>query len=195
VRTSANDVPHGDPPIVIAVTSTKLPVLWLFGPSGVGKTTVGREICVRLGASGVKCALIDTDMIGLCRPANDNDPEHHDLKGRNLGALWPVFRDVGAQCLILTGGVEEPTHIRLYAERLPGAEVTVCQLALTEADHRARIAERNGRSVAWADDLIAEGDDLNDVDFADVRVDTGGLTVAESATKILVAAGDWPGVA
>ena len=39
-------------------------MLWLFGPSGVGKTTVGREICTRLGGAGVSCALVDTDMIG-----------------------------------------------------------------------------------------------------------------------------------
>jgi hypothetical protein len=176
------------------VTSASVPVLWLFGPSGVGKTTVGREICTRLGDSGVRCALIDTDMIGLCLPSNDDDPEHHNLKARNLGALWPAFQDAGAQCLILTGGVEDPDQVGRYVERLPGAEVTVCQLTLSEADHRARIAERNGRSVAWADDLIAEGDELNDVDFADVRVDTGGLSVAESATQILLSAGDWPGV-
>jgi molybdopterin-guanine dinucleotide biosynthesis protein len=177
------------------VTSASVPVLWLFGPSGVGKTTVGREICTRLGDSGVRCALIDTDMIGLCLPSNDDDPEHHNLKARNLGALWPAFQDAGAQCLILTGGVEDPDQVERYVEGLPDAEVTVCQLTLSEADHRARIAERKGRSVAWADDLIAEGDELNDVDFADVRVDTGGLSVAESATQILLSAGGWPGVA
>jgi predicted kinase len=177
------------------VTSASLPVLWLFGPSGVGKTTVGREICARLGASGVRCALIDTDMIGLCLPSNEGDPEHHNLKARNLGALWTAFDKAGAQCLILTGGVEAPHQVGQYVERLPDPDVTVCQLTLSEADHRARIAERNGRSVAWADDLIAEGEELNGVGFADVRVDTGGLTVAESATQILLTAGDWPGVA
>ena len=170
-------------------------MLWLLGPSGAGKTTVGREICARLGDTGLSCALIDTDMIGLCLPSNDDDPEHHNLKARNLGALWPAFHEAGAQCLILTGGVEEPGQVALYVDRLPGADVTVCQLTLSEVEHRARIAERNGRSVAWADDLIAEGDELNSVDFADVRVDTGGLSVAESATQILLTAGDWPGVA
>ena len=177
------------------VTSASVPVLWLFGPSGVGKTTVGREICARLGDSGLRCALIDTDMIGLCLPSNEVDPEHHNLKARNLAALWPAFQQVGAQCLILTGGIEEPDQVGLYLEGLPGADVTVCQLTLSEAEHRARIAERNGRSVAWADDLIAEGDELRAVNFAGVRVDTGGLSVAESATQILLTAGDWPGVA
>ena len=95
----------------------------------------------------------------------------------------------------MTGGIEEPDQVALYVERLPGADVTVCQLTLSEAEHRARIAERNGRSVAWADDLIAEGDELRAVNFAGVRVDTGGLSVAESATQILRTAGDWPGVA
>jgi hypothetical protein len=177
------------------VTWASFPVLWLFGPSGVGKTTVGREICTRLGDSGLRCALVDTDMIGLCLPSNEDDPQHHNLKARNLGALWPAFQAVGAQCLILTGGVEEPHQVGLYVERLPGADVTVCQLTLSESEHRARIAERNGKSVAWADDLIAEGAELNGAEFADVRVDTGGLSVAESATQILATAGDWPGVA
>ncbi|MDX6231173.1 MAG: hypothetical protein QOH68_121, partial [Nocardioidaceae bacterium] len=100
-----------------------------------------------------------------------------------------------ALCLILTGGVEKADQVGPYIERVPGANVTVCQLTLREAEHRARISERDGRSVAWADDLIAEGHELNSVDFADVRVDTGGLSVAESATQILRTAGDWPGVA
>jgi hypothetical protein len=51
--------------------------------------------------------------------SDEGDPEHHNLKARNLGALWPAFH---------------------------------------------------------------------------VRVDTGGLSVAESATQILRTAGDWPGV-
>ena len=170
-------------------------MLWLFGPSGVGKTTVGREITRRLGTSGVPTALIDTDMIGLCRPSNDADPEHHNLKARNLGALWPVFRAAGAQCLVLTGGIEQSGHIALYANRIPGAVVTLCRLSLSEADHRARITERNGRSIAWADDLVAEGEELDRADFADVRVNTGGLSVAESAARILDAAGNWPGIA
>jgi hypothetical protein len=181
--------------MTLLVTWSSVPLLWLLGPSGVGKTTVGREICTRLGDSGLRCALIDTDMIGLCLPPNDDDPEHHHLKARNLGALWPVFQEAGAQCLVLTGGIEESDQVARYVERLPGADVTVCQLTLSEAEHRARIAERNGRSVAWADDLIAEGDELNGVDFADVRVDTGGLSVGESATQILLMSGDWPGVA
>lgn len=169
-----------------------VPVLWLMGPSGVGKTTVGRAITSRLGASGVNTALVDTDMIGMCLPPNTDDPEHHQLKARNLGALWPVFREAGARCLILTGGIEEVGHVSLYTGHVPGAVVTVCQLRLSGSDHRARIVERNGKSIAWADDLIAEGQEMEAVEFDDVRVNTGGLSVDESATQILAAAGNWP---
>lgn len=178
---STNPTPH-----------TPTPVLWLMGPSGVGKTTVGRAITSRLGESGVNTALVDTDMIGMCLPANSDDPEHHRLKARNLGALWPVFREAGARCLILTGGIEEATHVSLYISHVPGAVVTVCQLRLSGSDHRARIVERNGKSIAWADDLIAEGQELDPIAFDDVRVNTGGLSVEESATQILAAVGNWP---
>lgn len=177
------------------MSSQHVPVLWLFGPSGVGKTTVGREIAARLGKAGVKAALVDTDMIGLCRPESDADPEHHRLKALNLAALWSVLRDAGAQCLLLAGGVEEAGHLALYINNIPDAELTVCQLSLNEADHRARITERNGRSVAWMDDLIEEGKDLEQNDFADVRVNTGGLSIAQSAERILDAAGHWPVIA
>ncbi|GAB1639668.1 AAA family ATPase [Krasilnikovia sp. MM14-A1259] len=177
------------------MSSPRVPVLWLFGPSGVGKTTVAREIAARLGSSGVKAALVDTDMIGLCRPESADDPEHHRLKARNLAALWSVLHAAGAQCLLLAGGVEHAGQLALYVHNIAGAELTVCQLSLGEADHRARIMERNGRSVAWIDDLIEEGKDLDHNDFTDVRVDTGGLSVGESAERILDAAGRWPVIA
>jgi len=168
------------------------PVLWLNGPSGVGKTTVGREIVAALGRSGTPSALIDTDMLGLVRPSNPADPEHHRLKAAHLGALWPVYRAAGARCLVLAGEFEDAAYPKLYADRIPDATVTVCRLRLDETDHRSRILERNGKSVAWADRLVADGAQFERTDFADIVVDTGGLDPAASASRILAAAGGWP---
>ncbi len=64
---------------------TAIPVLWLCGPPGVGKTAVGRAIYARLAGSGVRTAYVDIDQLGICYPPPVSDPQRHHLKARNLG--------------------------------------------------------------------------------------------------------------
>jgi adenylylsulfate kinase-like enzyme len=40
-----------------------LPVLWLYGPSGVGKTTVTWELFVQLAREGVATGYVDIDQL------------------------------------------------------------------------------------------------------------------------------------
>ncbi len=47
---------------------TRTSVLWLYGPAGVGKTTVGWEIFSRLTRTGVAAAFVDIDQLGMCYP-------------------------------------------------------------------------------------------------------------------------------
>jgi hypothetical protein len=49
--------------------------------------------------------------------------------------------------------------------------------------------------VNFADDLIAEGELLEQAGFAEVAVETGGLSVPDSAERVLAAAGGWPVIA
>jgi adenylylsulfate kinase-like enzyme len=62
-------------------------ILWLLGPSGVGKTALGREIYRRLGRTGITAAYIDTHMIGLCYPAPEDDPFHRLKAQRQVREL------------------------------------------------------------------------------------------------------------
>ena len=40
--------------------SSAIPFLWICGPSGVGKSSVGREVFTQVRAAGVTAAYLDT---------------------------------------------------------------------------------------------------------------------------------------
>ena len=50
-----------------------IPVLWLCGPPGAGKSTVGWAIYSQLVQSGLQTAYVDIDQLGICYPAG-GDP-------------------------------------------------------------------------------------------------------------------------
>jgi adenylylsulfate kinase-like enzyme len=45
-------------------------LIWITGPSGVGKTTVAWRLWTRLKARGVPVAYVDIDQLGMCFPAS-----------------------------------------------------------------------------------------------------------------------------
>lgn len=59
------------------MSEAAIPVLWLCGPVGVGKTTVGWEIYSQMIASGVEAAYLDIDQLGICYPEPASDPGRH----------------------------------------------------------------------------------------------------------------------
>lgn len=168
---------------------TRAPFLWLCGPSGVGKTTVGWEVFRQLAGSPV--AFVDADQLGLCYPSPADDRYNHRIKSRNLGAVWAMFRAAGAKSVVMSGGIEVAEQIGVYASQVPEAALTVCRL-------RAGNATLSGRFLArgWMPDLVneavAEADELDRLDFGDLSVDTEGLSVAEVARLVRSRAGGWP---
>jgi hypothetical protein len=84
-----------------------LPVLWLFGPAGTGKTTAAWQLFTELTDVGVRAAFADTDQLGMCPSALPGDFEGARIKAQNLGSMIPNYRAGGAQCLI-TNGVIDP---------------------------------------------------------------------------------------
>lgn len=166
------------------------PFLWLCGPPGVGKSVVGWEIFSELRSAGVKAGYLDADQVGLFHPAADGDPDNHQLKARGLGAVWSTFRDAGARCLVFTGSVVSRELVHAYAEQVPDTSLTLCRLRLAHDELRERIIRRGW--AALADEAAREAEAMEDGDFADVCVDTDGLSVAEVAHRVRDAAGGWP---
>lgn len=96
---SAADRPHE----VRATGTGDVPVLWLCGPVGVGKSAVGWEIYAQVVRGGIAAGYVDLAQLGFCLPAPDDDPYRHRVRAAGLRALWPVSRAAGARCLVVTG--------------------------------------------------------------------------------------------
>ncbi|GAA5190312.1 hypothetical protein GCM10023322_45150 [Rugosimonospora acidiphila] len=185
------------------------PVLWVCRPPAVGKSTVGYEIFTQVNGSGVKAAYVDLAQIGFCRPAPAGDPGNHRLKARNLGALWPMYRDAGARCLVVTGAVHRPETVRAYADAVPGTALTLCRLHAGPAELARRVLLRGagggptipGKALkGWPEDALLrfaeraarEAAELERVGLGDLCVDTDGRTVEEVAGLVRARAGGWP---
>jgi hypothetical protein len=173
------------------VIRRSVPVLWLCGPSGVGKTSVGWEIFTQLDAAGIKTGYLDIDQVGLCYPGSADDPDNHGIKRQNVGVTWPTFRAAGAQCLVLSGLVESRELARSYAELLPETELTLCRLRVGHDELRNRFIQRGWRTDL-VEDTIKDAAVLDHSNFADLSVDTHGLSVRAVAALVRKQAGGWP---
>ncbi|MFL6073224.1 MAG: AAA family ATPase [Mycobacteriales bacterium] len=155
-------------------------LLWLYGPSGVGKTSVGWELFRRLeGPVGY----VDADQVGLCYPPSGDDPDNHRLKARNVAAVSGTFRRAGARSLIVSGYLNSAEVRDAYAARLPAEPVVWCRLRVDERELRERFGRR-GWAPHLVEQTVAEAEELDRTDFADLCVDTSGMSVAEVADQV-----------
>lgn len=156
-------------------------MLWLSGPTGVGKSSVGWEVFEQLSAASVRAAFVDTDQISLCYPAPEGST--HLVRAGNLAAMVPHFRREGVRCLVLAGFVHDREEVRTYERLLPDAAFTLRRLRAGRAELERRFLARGWRPDLVADSL-AEADALDRSDYAEVCVDTDGLGVPEAARLI-----------
>jgi hypothetical protein len=166
-----------------------IPVLWLCGPPGVGKTAVAWEIYERLDRAGSAPAYVDVDQLGMCYPPQASDPDRHMLKARNVAALRANFSAAGARCLVVSGVVDASRGPEVGL--LGGAPITVGRLRADPAELRGRL-DRRPASFARPDAAVEEADLLDRSTFAHWSVDTTGLSVGEVANRVLAETGNWP---
>jgi len=171
------------------VTGDLIPVLWLCGPPGVGKTTVGWEIFSQLTRAGIETGYVDIDQLGMCYPEAASDPGRHRMKARNLGSVVANFRAAGARCVIVSGVVDAAYGV--HAGMVPQAAVTVRRLRAGRDELRQRFAGRRGQAGA-VEDVLREADAMDASDFAAVCVDTSAVPVAEVARLVRERSGRWP---
>lgn len=174
-------------------TSSSFPFIWLCGPMGVGKSSVGWEIFTQLRNAGIKSGYADADQLGLCYPAPEDDPVNHRVKSNNLGAVYHNFRDAGARCFIFSGSAYSAEEVRMYKDQIPGAALLVCMLCGNQSVIRDRFLRR-GWSPHLVDEAVREVAELEHATFADLRVDTNAHSVEEVARMVRAQGGNWPGL-
>ncbi|MDX6237905.1 MAG: hypothetical protein QOG10_2720 [Kribbellaceae bacterium] len=173
-----------------SIGSDLLPVLWVCGPCGVGKTTVGWEIFSQLDSVGIRVGYVDVDQLGMCYPSPAEDPHNHRVKVANVAAAVATFRTAGARCVVISGTVDVD-QARTYADQIPGAALTFCRLSIDRDDLRTRLAAR-GSDADLLEEAMQEAETLDLSEFADVCVDTSGMSVPDVARRVREQAGGWP---
>ena len=121
----------------MAAASPALPVLWLYGPSGVGKTTAAWEL-YRTGAqSGADVALIEPELTAMLFPA-DAGGWNLPLITENLTGMVANLRVAGARGVVVTSVFDTRTVAEDVEKQVPGVAVTCCRLRANKEDHAHR---------------------------------------------------------
>ena len=167
------DWPGHPPPAVAprtALVEADGPILWLWGPPAVGKSTIGFRTFTDLVSSGATAAFIDADQIGFCSPA----PLDHRLRARNLAAIWSRFRAAGAEALVAVGALDSVADAGFYEDVLPNSRITWCGLGAGHEELTRRILSRQaGGSWAQPGDPLRGRSTAELLRIADVIGDAG----------------------
>ena len=173
----------------------RVPVLWITGPAGVGKSTVSWQLFTELAGSGTRAAFADADQLCMCYPAPPDDPGRDLIRVRNVGVVIRNSRAAGARRVIVNGVVDPALGVR--RDLLEQAEITVCRLGADQDEVVRRFTGRQRGGGGEAGDLVRQvRDDCDRMDasgFADVCVDTTGVSAAEAARLVRDRCRGWPG--
>ena len=120
-------------------------LLWVLGPTGVGKSTIGHRAYLDVVQSGVCGAFVDADQLGFCHSAASAP----SLRAQNLAAVWSNYAEVDARLGVVVGGVSLAEDARRYERELPETTITWCQLCVDDAELTRRIRSR-GEAGSWA---------------------------------------------
>ncbi|WP_091658367.1 AAA family ATPase [Micromonospora auratinigra] len=192
--------PWPDPP------RTPGEILWLCGPTAVGKSTVGWQVADRSRRAGHITGFVDLGQLGFLDPALGRDAGQHRLKAANLAAVWAGFHRHGARRLVVVGQVDHPDQLRHYRRALSAATLLLYRLHAGPHELSERIGHRGrgGGPPIVGDELrgqpaavlarareaaVAQAAALDRADLGDLRIDTDGRSAEEIAREVTERAG------
>ena len=176
------------------MTGDRVPVLWITGPAGVGKSTVSWQVFTELAGSRESAAFADADQLCMCYPAPADDPGRDRIRARNASVVIGNYRASGARCVIVNGVVDPALGAR--RDLIEQAEVLVCRLRADPGEVVRRLAGRDQRRGGAKAAMRQVAEDCERMDasaFADVCVDTTGVPAAQAAALVRDRCRGWPG--
>ena len=172
-----------------------MPVLWITGPAGVGKSTVAWQLFTELADFGTRVAFTDADQLCMCYPAPPDDPGRDLIRARNAEVTIRNYHAAGARRVIVNGVVDPALGVQ--RDLLEQAAVMVCRLRADPDEVVRRFTGRQRRSGGDVGGAVRpvrdECDRMDASEFADVCVDTTGAPAAEVARLVRDRCRDWPG--
>ncbi|ALL85963.1 hypothetical protein AD017_33115 (plasmid) [Pseudonocardia sp. EC080619-01] len=160
-----------------------MPIIWLFGTSGVGKSTVGYRMLTHLAAAGVTAAFVDADQLRL---ASGTRATEADLIAAALPPLIRNYQAHEAQVLIVAGLLDDIGHLTRLLPDVERPRVLAVQLEADSDTIRERV-HRRGWLTELADDAVDYAHRIAP-DLADLCLDTTGQTPTELAEQVTDAA-------
>ena len=156
-------------------------LLRLAGAPGVGKSTTAWAVARRFAGNEVATGYVDTDQLGMCYPAPDDDKDRWALKERALACIAEEFRQVGADRLIVSGVAwpDDPPP------QIGGISVQSLWLDASTETRRERLGARRIRDDQLTQILSAGTAEAGRVNPAWERIDTDDLSEAETVEKVL----------
>ncbi|HLJ35587.1 MAG TPA: adenylyl-sulfate kinase [Ktedonobacteraceae bacterium] len=167
--------------------NTRVPVMFITGPVGAGKTTVAAGVSELLESAGIAHAFVDIDSLRWYYPSPAHDRFRTELAMKNLAAVWANFQAAGIPRLVLADVLESREDLVQYRTAVAGADILVVRLqaALATLLTRLRIREI-GTGLDWhlrRAAVLSQQMDRDKVE--DILVDTDGKSVAAVAREIL----------
>ncbi|MFI6502971.1 hypothetical protein [Nonomuraea typhae] len=168
-------------------------MLWLLGPSGVGKSATGFEVFRRLAGDGIAAAFLDTDQLSLIHPGPAQGT--HAVRARALAALWPVYRRAGVRWLVVAGYVDGAADLEVYGAALGAAGGAVVRVWLRagQQELRRRFLGR-GWLPGQLDAALEQARRLerevgSELEGSELVAGTDGLSVGQAAALVRRLAG------
>ncbi|GAA2096629.1 hypothetical protein GCM10009841_08360 [Microlunatus panaciterrae] len=134
---------------------------------------------------------LDIDQLGMRLPTPADDPGNTLIKAANLAVVLANYRAAGAQ-QVLVSGVALPDEVPAF--EAAGADITWVRLEADRAQLHTRFLGRDGQSELLPD-LDQHAATLAQSDFAEVTIDTTGLTVAAVVKRVQDSLAHWSQVA
>lgn len=172
---------------------SSVPTLLVSGTVGAGKTALADEVAVLLNEQQIPHGLIDLDWLCQLYPAPPEDRFRDDLMFRNLSAIWPHYRDIGVDYLVLARVIEDPAELERYQLAIPEADIKVVRVTAPPELLQQRLRQREvgsfyGRAWQRSQELTQA---LDSAEIESTVVANDGRPIREVALEVMDIL-DWP---